>query len=602
MTRRIAYLIEVEGMQPEAILGVTFTRAAARELRQRLEDLLGVAIADRIAIFTLHAFALRQLLRNRGAPNLPRPIRIADDFDERRVIQEELKVLTGARRIKDIQTELQNLASDWETLAADDDEWEQRHPNPRFLGAWRRHREIYGYTLRAELVYGVKKALEQDPEFEIERDFEHVVVDEYQDLNHCEIEVVRELEARGPDLFAAGDDDQSIYGFRNAYPLGLRDFQQTYAGSTSEELEVCHRCDVAILRVGLDVAEQDVDRIPKELHAREDADEGVVDVRQFRNISHEATGIAEICRELIEDHEVDPEKILILLRNDPQSVYSGPLIDALEDAGFNAEMPEDPFKILDEPENRVIVCLLRLLREPRDGLAWRELLELRDNRIGAATLMEAYRLADETGEGYVETLHAIAANPELLPSRTRNRFAGEVAAIDGLLADLDGLFDEELEDGLDRLLQQAGLDPDESENVAEARTLLLSLLPEDSEPTVGTLEETLQSAQGSYNEAEERRRNDRIRIMTMHSAKGLTADAVIVAACEDELIPGQANDRRELDDQRRLLYVSLTRAKHFLFVTYAGRRAGRQSQMLQVPEERHLTRFLQDFVQPVRIE
>jgi DNA helicase-2/ATP-dependent DNA helicase PcrA len=598
MTRRIAFLIDAQGVEPESVLGVTFTRAAARELRERLEELLGIAVADRIAVSTLHAFSLRQLLRNRGAPNLPRPIRIADDFDERHVIREELKRLTGARRTKEIQTELQNLASDWETLAADDDEWEQRHPNRRFLGAWRRHRQIYGYTLRAELVYGVKKALEQQPEFEIEREFSHVVVDEYQDLNRCEIEVVRQLVGRGPHLFAAGDDDQSIYGFRNAYPLGLREFDVTHGGAVLEELEVCHRCDEEILRIGLDVAEQDVARIPKALRVRDDADRGTVEARRYDNISHEARGIAQICSELIDHEGLRPQDILILVRNDPQGVYSTPIVDALGDAGLDAQMPEDPFKLLDDPPNRIIVCLLRLLRERDDGLAWRELLELRDNRIGFETLMRVYDLADERGERYVETLAAIANDPPLLASPVRNRVSTEVREIGDLIDSLNGVLDEPATEGLDRLLAEVGLDPDGSQPVAAARELLLSLLPEDSEPSLGDIESTLQSAQGSYNEDEEERRPDRIRIMTMHSAKGLTAAAVIVASCEDELIPGLANDRRELDDQRRLLYVSLTRAEHFLYITYAARRSGRQSQILQVSEQRSLTQFLRDFVRP----
>jgi DNA helicase-2/ATP-dependent DNA helicase PcrA len=368
MTRRIAWLIEERGVPPESILAVTFSRAAARELRQRLDDLLGADVASRVAVYTLHAFALRQLLRNQGAPTLPRPIRIADDFDERWVIEEELRTLTGAKKITEIRRELKNLASDWETLAADADEWERQHANPRFLGAWRAHRTVYGYTLRAELVYGVKKGLEQDPEFAIEGDFQHVVVDEYQDLNHCEIEVVRALVARGPDLFSAGDDDQSIYAFRNAYPLGLREFSQTHPGSSERELEICHRCDGAILDLARRVAEQDSDRIPKRLRARDDAEDGEVRAFAFANIGEEAREIAALCEDLIA-REVPPNEVLILLRNDPQGVYSAPIIRALEERGMQAELPADPFQALGEGDGRLAVLLLRLLRSREDSLA-----------------------------------------------------------------------------------------------------------------------------------------------------------------------------------------------------------------------------------------
>src|SRR5438270_3955478 len=113
ITRRVAYLVEALEVPARSILALTFSRAAAGELRERLESLLGVEVGDRPAVYTLHAFALRQLLLNKGAPNLPHPIRIADDFDERWVVFEEIKALTGLR-VKAVEREFQNLASDWE--------------------------------------------------------------------------------------------------------------------------------------------------------------------------------------------------------------------------------------------------------------------------------------------------------------------------------------------------------------------------------------------------------------------------------------------------------------------------------------------------------
>jgi DNA helicase II / ATP-dependent DNA helicase PcrA len=119
------------------------------------------------------------------------------------VIEEELSDLAGLT-VRKVRQEFGNLASDWETLRADEDEWERRHPNPRFLGAWRRHREIYGYTLRAELVYALKTAFDEDPDLELEGEFTHVLADEYQDLNHCEIAVLQRLGRSRPKLLRSG--------------------------------------------------------------------------------------------------------------------------------------------------------------------------------------------------------------------------------------------------------------------------------------------------------------------------------------------------------------------------------------------------------------
>ena len=190
-------------------------------------------------------------------------------------------------------------------------------PNGQFLAAWRSHRDVYGYTLRAELVYALKKVLDEDPDLQLEPSFTHVLVDEYQDLNQCEIAVVERLASDDRTLFVAGDDDQSIYGFRNAFPLGLREFRDQYDGVSEEELEECHRCDSDILGIGLRVAEQDVDRIPKRLAPLPDAADGRVEALAYRDIEHEAAGIASICRNLVDDEGIQPGGILILFRNDP---------------------------------------------------------------------------------------------------------------------------------------------------------------------------------------------------------------------------------------------------------------------------------------------
>jgi DNA helicase II / ATP-dependent DNA helicase PcrA len=594
MTRRVAYLIEEGGVEPSSILALTFSRAAARELRERLESLLGAETGDRPGVYTLHAFALRQLLRNRGAPTLPHPIRIADDHDERHVIEEELSALTDAR-VRDVRREFQNLASDWETLNADEDGWERQHPNPRFLGAWRRHREVYGYTLRAELVYALKKALNEDPDFDLERDYRHILTDEYQDLNRCEIAVIERLIETERHLFAAGDDDQSIYGFRNAFPLGLREFSSSFPGSESGELVECHRCDAEILSMALNVAEQDENRIPKDLRPLDDADDGQVEAFGFRNITHEANGIAQLCRQLVDDAEVKPGDILILLRNDPQGVYSEPIISALRERDLEAELPSDPLAPLASDRGQELVAVLRLLGDRTDGLAWRQLLRLRRNQIGDGSLLAVYRLADERGERYDVTLQGIAESPDVLEHSLRNRIAGEVRAINDLLDRLQPCFEDEAQVGLDAIMTEIGIVDEEGEALI---MLLLGLLVDHEDPRVSDVEGALHGSRGNLDETHRSSDPDRIPIMTMHSAKGLTAEAVIVAACEDELVPGRTQGRRELDDERRLLYVSLTRARHFLFVTYARSRQGRQSHLLQVPVARTYTRFLSDFLSP----
>ena len=150
LTRRICFLIEAQQVTPESILAVTFTRAAANELRQRVASELGEDENPRIS--TLHSFALRQLLRNEASiSSLPRPLRIADDWEERNVVLEDIKSLLNLERISDARELLNEMSSDWQSLTAESEDWESRQSNPQFLGAWGQHREVYGYTLRAYL-------------------------------------------------------------------------------------------------------------------------------------------------------------------------------------------------------------------------------------------------------------------------------------------------------------------------------------------------------------------------------------------------------------------------------------------------------------------
>lgn len=195
IARHICFLVSEKNVPAENILAVTFTRAAARELRKRVENELGEGKSPRIS--TLHSFALRQLLRNASRiTDLPQPLRIADDWEERNIILEDLKTLLNLGHIREAADLLNDLSADWQSLTADEADWERRFPNPQFLGAWREHRGIYGYTLRSELVYQLKKALEQRGDFELEGPLEHLIVDEYQDLNRCDLAVVREISSR----------------------------------------------------------------------------------------------------------------------------------------------------------------------------------------------------------------------------------------------------------------------------------------------------------------------------------------------------------------------------------------------------------------------
>jgi DNA helicase-2/ATP-dependent DNA helicase PcrA len=554
--------------------------------------------AERVPrISTLHSFALRQLLRNSALlTSLPQPLRIADDWEERYIILEDFKALLNLDRIDEARRLLNELSADWQRLTADEADWDRRFPNPAFLGAWREHREIYGYVLRAELVYQLKRALEQHGDFVLEGPPEHLLVDEYQDLNRCDLAVVKAIGDRGAEVYAAGDDDQSIYGFRMAHPEGIRRFPQDYGGAHELALEICKRCDQEILDLGLFVARQDFRRINKPLRAEDGRTGAEIAVLRFRDQDEEAQGVAVVCQHLIRDRGLQPDQILILLRSDRNGVFSSVLRQALDARGVPVGIATADTNPLNAPPGRQVLAFLRLLDNDTDHLAWRTLLNLRKNGLGPGAVDAIYGVARARNAGFAPALRMICEDPSLAP-RYGDRIKTDVEAVRAILHELSGFLpaqdkNEEARD-LTRTIEQIvrRLVDDEAERQGIEHQFKVAI--QAAEP--GSVNELVRALEVSREDIEQELDAGKVNILTMHKAKGLTAEAVIVVAAEDEYLPGRA-EGEAVGDERRLLYVSLTRAKHHLFITYCERRTGKQRHTGRTSGKtrRSLTRFLRD--------
>ncbi|MDR7495214.1 MAG: ATP-dependent helicase [Armatimonadota bacterium] len=584
LTRRVVHLVSVRGVDPDRIMVLTFTRAATAELKRRIRAEL-TDEAGRVLVSTLHSFALRMILQQGAGTRLPAPVRIADDFEERWIIEEDLKELLGLPRVQKARELLKLLSADWERLAADDPGYEPRFPNPRFLGAWREHRAVFGYTLRAELVYQLKHALEEGS-IAMSRPPLHILVDEYQDLNACDLAVINRLTSTGAELYVAGDDDQSIYGFRFANPEGIRRFHHDYVPSTPLNLEECRRCDSRILDVALYVAEQDPRREPKRLFAAAGAGTGEVRILGFTDQTEEAIGIGRLCRWLVGSRGIAPYQILILLRSDRNRVFSDPVRKALEREGLPVATVSDPLEPLEVEQGREFLSILRLVVNPMDHLAWRTLLQLRNNGVGDQALRGLYELARKEGRGFAGAVEAVTANPSML-GRLGTRVAQDATSIATTIGKAAGRRNGDLARYVEDLAGVHVADPELRSRVVALFRRVLSASPTDD------LAHLLRAINVSLDDVEQEIDAGAINIMTMHQAKGLSADAVVVMAAEDEYIPGRATGDTE-GDERRLLYVSLTRARHYLYVTHCQRRTGAQAHTGRIPGQirRTLTRFL----------
>ena len=577
---RIAYLVNEKGVNPAEILVLTFTRLATRQLRSDIAKRLGPGAQVLPHISTLHAFALRQLRQNaKSVHSLAQPLRIADDWEERKLIQEEMKGLLGGN-LKSVKDGFNLLAADWQTLRADEEDYE---PDPRFLGAWGAHRRIYGYTLRAELVYQLKKAMEEGYEFSLEPQFKYVIIDEYQDLNPCDLAIAEAVAKTGAELMACGDDDQSIYGFRHAAPGGIRNFIDDFPGSANLALTECFRCGSNILKAALWVAEQDLERVKKALHPTAGQPAGEVHVLRFRSGEAEALGIARLCKKFV-DEGTSPGKILILVRSNRNNDLSDPVVKELVRLRVPVAANADKETLLEGKPGRRLLSLLRLIAHPTDHLAWRSRLQLTDG-IGESTYKAIYQRAKEKGNGfsaaisdlgeYLDTTVPAAARKCLREQITATRKALE--KFGPLLAEQEDAEETKTTTALKVFVEAvADTEISDEDGKADIVTYIEQIADASGSRTLADLLISIAIGREDMEETEAEPEEDAINILSMHQAKGLTAEIVFVMALEDEIIPRE-HDLQTEEDNRRLLYVSMTRAKQKLFMSYAIKRTGKQA-------------------------
>jgi DNA helicase II / ATP-dependent DNA helicase PcrA len=574
------------GDGPPKVRLLTFTRAATAELAEKVATHPVVA-AERPS--TVHSFAISVLLQNPGAGDFPQPLRIADDWERDQVVYPTLARLAGVRK-DHIDRLMKEMAANWEALAPEEDPKVNPQERSRFLGCWNEHRDIYGYTLLAELPHALLETLRNHTDI---RGVDHdlIVVDEYQDLNACDLEVLRLLGERGASVIGAGDDDQSIYSFRKAAPEGIRRFLDDYPAASDYTLSVTQRCGKKIIEWANSVIQGDPRR-PRDRHVLTTASQspdGEVALLAFAGQAAEAKGIAQVVKHLIEDEQLAPSDILVLLRADRYGRFSDPIKAQLAELDVPCSDPDVIKRMLAEPSNRGLLEFFRLVEDQNDSLAWCSLLHLTDG-IGHSFLDSIYSRAQRAGRRFGETLlEAYREGFTGIATAPANRAR---ALIDGALEWLSqhSRPEERPEDGWGAWMIENSGDTTVPAPSDELRELLLELDElAESEQTLGRylgqitpLGKDLAAAKG-----------DGVRIMTMANAKGLTVKATIVAALEQGIVPMPECDTSE---ERRLLYVAMTRSKQYLYGTWARRRSGptARSGRPQVQEIRRSSSFLQD--------
>ncbi|MCD6291508.1 MAG: UvrD-helicase domain-containing protein [Anaerolineae bacterium] len=589
LTHRIAWLVGKRGVAPWHIMAVTFTNKAAREMRGRVEGLLGGSLRG-LTLGTFHAVCVRILRREAQYIGLDPRFTIFDDADRLSVIRQALKDLAlDDKRFR--PQSIRTLISRAKNELISPEKYEAHTYWEEVAGrVYRRYQEIMeannaldfdDLLMQAVILFRREPAVLE----RYQERYEHILVDEFQDTNSAQYELVKLLSALWRNLFVVGDEDQSIYRFRGADYRNVQRFRQDFPDARVILLERNYRSTQIILDAANAVISRNLHRVPKQLHT--DRKEGPsITVYEAYDEADEANYVVGQIRRLTEEGSLRLGDCAVMYRTNAQS-------RALEDAFVAAGMPYrlvGATRFYERREIKDLLAYLRLIYNPDDDVSLGRIVNVPPRRIGQKTMLTLAAWAQEMGVSQVAALRRLREESGPFTSRARRSLLRFLDLLEGWVAARRELTPSQL---LDRVLQESGYadyvrdGTEEGEerwaNIQELRNVasqydefvpeVNDVLPaEDDEPDALGLflqEVALVSDVDALPEE-----TDAPTLLTLHMAKGLEFGAVFITGLEEGLLPHarSLDDPEEMEEERRLFYVGITRAKEYLFLTHAFRR------------------------------
>jgi DNA helicase-2/ATP-dependent DNA helicase PcrA len=546
LKRRVARLLE-SGIAPPRILPVTFTNVAAEDLQREMLR-VGVPGCEAIRGSTLHALGMKILGRRNVLETTGRIARPLNRFEMEPLLY-DLSANFGnkrdrAKRIRAYEAAWARLQHEEPGYAADADD--QRFE--RVLVDWLRfHRGM----LIGEIIPQVYQYLRDNPAAPELHLYDHILVDEYQDLNRAEQAVI-DLIRNTACLCIVGDDDQLLYSFKFAHPAGIRTFPESHPGTTDHEILECRRCPTLIVAIANSLIAHNRDREPRQLSPLAANGAGDIHICQYETLADEAAGIGRFIRNQIDNHGRQPQDILVLAQ---RRSIGNPIHDALvaRDVPSKSYYQEGELDSLTAQER---IALFKLFVDPEDRIALRWLLgfESNDFRTGAYARVRAH--CERTGITPWDAMCQLEGGAIQI-THTRH-LVDRFRSIQSELTDLRGPDDDEDISNLVRRWL-----PESIQGLDDLRSLVLDLAPAAATPA-----ELLTALNDAIATPEIPPDVTQVRIMSLHKSKGLSSPVVVIAGCIEGLLPA-APDRdkspheqqADLEEQRRLSYVGLTRVK-----------------------------------------
>jgi DNA helicase-2/ATP-dependent DNA helicase PcrA len=615
ITYRLARLVAT-GADPKRILAVTFTNKAAAELRERVSHLLrermGVGLSG-LSVGTFHSISARLLRQYGEAIGLRKDFVIYDTDDQKRLMARvltDLKVPERMFPVRQVLSAIDRLENQGITAAA-------YQPADYFDDVVAKAYTLFEERMRAAnatdfgglLLHTLKLCLgDTEVAHAMAERFQHVLVDEFQDTNSVQYKLVRCLSHRTHSITVVGDEDQSIYKWRGADIRNILDFEKDHPGAGVVKLERNYRSTGNILRAANAIIERNTERRPKRLYT-EEGDGAPLVLFEGETERDEADFVTSRIDEGLRASHLSPRDVAVFYRTNAQS-------RVLEDALRARDIPYvvvGGTRFFDRTEIKDLVCYLRAIANPDDGLALQRIVNVPARGIGATTIdrigsliyerkisaWEALKLAaGDSADDVGDRDDPVAAGEasEILGAAARKKVAAFVALMEKLRADGAGLSPADLAEKVleesgyrDALAAEATLEAEgRGENLMEFIAQMREYEREAEEPSLhGFLERiALQSDVDGY-DAEK----GAVSLMTVHTAKGLEFPWVFLTGLEERIFPHarSVDDDTAVEEERRLCYVAVTRARKRLFLSRVRRRRLSGQELPGIP-----SRFLRE--------
>jgi DNA helicase-2/ATP-dependent DNA helicase PcrA len=582
LTHRIAYLIKERGVSPYEVLAITFTNKAAQEMADRVEGLLGSRIAKGMWILTFHSACVRILRREHEHVGVPSHFSIYDEGDTERVLTIVLRELNvdpkryPPRQVAAVIGRAKDQLIWPEEFARDASNYYEQTVAGVYAEYQARLRSAGALDFDDIILETVRLFRDHPAILEhYQQRFRYILIDEYQDTNRAQYHLVNLLAAAHRNLCVVGDADQGVYSWRGATIKNLLDFEHDYPDAAVFVMEQNYRSTQAILEVANELITHNVQRKPKSLWT--EADHGELVVRYRADNEHdEAWFVAGEIERLVQEEGYRYADVAIFYRTNAQS-------RVLEDVFMRSGLA---YKIVggvrfyQRREVKDIVAYLRVLVNPGDLVSIRRVINTPKRGIGDATVAALEGFAAEEGLPFLDATRR-ADEVGSLAARAKGAVASFIAVVDGLAAlAADGA-------GVARLVEAAFTDSGYLAELEEERTVESMGRVENLKELVGVAAEfEARNPSGSLgdfleqvalvSEVDEYEEDDpAVTLMTMHNAKGLEFDVVFMVGMEDGVFPHYRSmtDSAELEEERRLAYVGITRARRRLYLTHAWSRS-----------------------------